>query len=302
MTHGTCRSRTDTDPSYPGLMPDQMGPSAAFLDALGRIEAQCAPGAKISVEQVAEAAGLEVDPAIRVGMELIGAGMIEGRELKGDARIMTIHGLALTGYGSVELQQQRGLRFMSELARRGAGRTIEEYASTVGEALGWSPDETDAVAEMLVEDDLLIEVETGSDLITMSPDGRAELSAVVAGRAEPGSPIGSTINVFGNVIDSQLQAGTVGSTQQQVTFADQTEAISAFVVEMRAQMPHLDLDDDGRAVAEADLATVRAQLASPRPNDRVLHESLTTLRSIVEGVAGNFAYAGLLELFGHIHF
>jgi hypothetical protein len=64
---------------------------------------------------------------------------------------------------------------------------------------------------------------------------------------------------------------------------------------LRRQLPHLDLEDEHRRSLTADLATVDAQLASPQPNDGALREALRTLRAVAEGVAGNAAFAGLVD-------
>jgi hypothetical protein len=61
-----------------------------------------------------------------------------------------------------------------------------------------------------------------------------------------------------------------------------------------------ELSGEVRALAEAHLKTVQAQLASPRPNERILREALRTMRSVAEGAAGSATFAVIVEMFKHL--
>jgi hypothetical protein len=283
-------------------MPTRPPIKSLFVEALGHLDATNAPGMPISVEAVAAAAGLERTDAIRVALELIDAGWIAGVPLPGDDEIKTINGLELRGPGRRELGRQRGLQFMLELEADSRGDPDADVdAATIGQRLGWTRTEADNVATTLADSGLIEYVEMGSDLVTMTTAGRRQLDRALDNDTSPGQQL-APIVVIGSVTNSQMQVATVGSTQHQaINISDQRAQIVEFVTELRRQLPALGLDDDDRAAAEADLAAVDAQLASPRSNEGVLREALRTLRALAEGVAGNAAFAGLVELSRHLH-
>lgn len=115
-------------------------------------------------------------------------------------------------------------------------------------------------------------------------------------------PASSVINIHGNVIGSAIQNGSPGA-RQDVTIRDiNVDVIRTFLSELAAQRENLNLPETESRVLSAEVATIQAQIDSPRPKRRVITESLHTIRSILEGVGGNVAALPLLELLQHIHF
>lgn len=57
-----------------------------------------------------------------------------------------------------------------------------------------------------------------------------------------------------------------------------------------------ELPNDTVAELRADLETIRLQLESPKPKGTVVRACLQNIKAVVQGVAGNAAYAGLAEL------
>jgi hypothetical protein len=277
-------------------------PRAALLDALGRLQAASAPGYPIGIGEVAVEAGLERDDAIRLALELMEEESIDGSINRGDDEVKSINGLQLLGTGRRELGRQRATRFMLGLEETtGGDPDAASSASGIGAAFGWSAKEADAVTSILEDDGLIESIETGSDLVRMTAPGRRQLDRAAADEEAPGQPLAAVVYVAGDVVGSQLQAGTVGSTQQQsVSITSQKTEVAAFVAELRRLLPEFELEEPERVAIEADLVGVEAQLESPRPNEGILREGLRSLRSLAEGVAGNAAFAGLVELAGHI--
>jgi hypothetical protein len=112
----------------------------------------------------------------------------------------------------------------------------------------------------------------------------------------------SVMNFHGPVIGSAIQSGSPGA-QLEMTVGDiDIEEIRGFLNELESRTADLELPEaEGQELA-AEVATVRAQIDSPRPKKQIIRESLHTIRSILEGVSGNLAAAPLLELLKHIHF
>ncbi len=71
---------------------------------------------------------------------------------------------------------------------------------------------------------------------------------------------------------------------------------TAVLAELRTVLASAAVEDEDRAAANADIACVEAQLASPRPNEAVVREGLRSLRSVAENLVASGAFQGLLEL------
>lgn len=91
----------------------------------------------------------------------------------------------------------------------------------------------------------------------------------------------------GSMVNSQILQGSHGSTQNQHIDQSSRNDIRAFVDEFRRRMPELQLSPEIQSEATADLTTIDAQLESPKPKPGILRESLQSLRTILEGAAGN---------------
>ena len=73
------------------------------------------------------------------------------------------------------------------------------------------------------------------------------------------------------------------------------KAVSQLIRDLKTKLPDLRLpDDDERAVA-SDIATIEAQVLSPRPKIEVIRECLRSIRNIAEGTAGSMVAAGIIE-------
>jgi hypothetical protein len=79
------------------------------------------------------------------------------------------------------------------------------------------------------------------------------------------------------------------------------DRVREIVTEFEARASSLELSEDDAAQLQADIATVKAQINSPRPNRRTIREHLLSVKAILENTAGGVAAGGLLELFQHVH-
>lgn len=76
------------------------------LRTVDDLESRNPPGASVSVEEVAEGAGIDRDAAIRFVVALIDSGLLRGKLLRGDGRIMSINGIGLSPEGRSALRAQ----------------------------------------------------------------------------------------------------------------------------------------------------------------------------------------------------
>ena len=103
-------------------------------------------------------------------------------------------------------------------------------------------------------------------------------------------PVSITI---GTMADSQLQ---VGAGIQTGTFgAVDQDALLSVVHDLIAALPNIGLNEADYQEAKAEASTIQAQLGSSRPKASVIHESLATLRRILEGAVGSAAATGFAQ-------
>jgi len=98
---------------------------------------------------------------------------------------------------------------------------------------------------------------------------------------------------------SVVAVGTTGDITHSVTESAGDPGIGnlpELLALLNGTLPELSLDPSTRAEVQAEIQTAQAQLASPRPKQVIIGESLRTIRAILEGVAGNAAHARLLEV------
>ncbi len=91
----------------------------------------------------------------------------------------------------------------------------------------------------------------------------------------------------GQMLGSTIQQGTIGSSQTVQIGSDSIEEIRVFIKQLKHSLDELDLNKDLRGEINAEVATVEAQLASPKPKTSILKEGLISIRRILEGAAGS---------------
>jgi cytochrome c556 len=121
-------------------------------------------------------------------------------------------------------------------------------------------------------------------------------------------PLISIVNVGGDMIGSAINSGSPGATQYYragdiSVGTDSKKAIVDFMAEFEAKKAKLEQEKTPEAVAEmaAEVATIKAQINSPKPKKHYIQESLRSVRAILENGAGGVVTSGLLLLLGHIH-
>ena len=103
-------------------------------------------------------------------------------------------------------------------------------------------------------------------------------------------------NFFGPVQSPQIQQGSTQPIQVSASLTLDAAAIVSFVANIRKALGLMELPDDRRREAEAEVATLESQMASPKPKASILRESLDSLRRILEGAGGSVAGQLLVEL------
>lgn len=92
---------------------------------------------------------------------------------------------------------------------------------------------------------------------------------------------------IGQMIGSTIQQGTIGSSQALNIGSEGLEQLRAFIEQLSHSLDELQLPMDLRGELNAEVATVEAQLTSPKPKTSILREGLSSVQRILESGAGS---------------
>jgi hypothetical protein len=88
-------------------------------------------------------------------------------------------------------------------------------------------------------------------------------------------------------------AGSPGSLIQN-SFNAKTPEFAGLIKDIREAIPRLNLEKSKSAQMYADVETIEVQIGSPAPKYTVISESVSSIRSIINGIAANVITSGLL--------
>jgi DNA-binding MarR family transcriptional regulator len=215
----------------------------------------------------------------------------------------------------VEERKADRLRVMNEIYTEVGDNSMELVdIREIQERLGFTDDKVDPIVDYLVGEGLIASYPTmsGQTTVSITHAGVKEMERSEEHPKEPTDHFppqaGVTINVAGNMVGSAIQSNSAGATQHvevgDITIGAETgERIRKFLDEFEAKRSQLQPEQtaDGLAEVTSDVATVRAQLSSPKPKKTFIRESLASIRAVLENGMGGVVTAGLLELLSQIH-
>jgi predicted transcriptional regulator len=235
-------------------------------------------------------------------------GFLEVRLNKGDDRIMSAHVVRALpkALREVELWPQpttmvqesdrRRLIIMNELRRRRGDDTLNPIrVSEIAEAHSLAEEEL-ANAVQYLDAEGLVEHQPGNQ-VTLTHLGLKEIETLEREPSEPTAHFPAIHISFGDHASGvQISAGSPGSHQQLEFSQQERDTAGQFVAEFRRVLPEFEVDETERANLAARLSAADALLSSPSADSTALHALLSGLQQVALGVAGNAAFAGLVEL------
>lgn len=106
-------------------------------------------------------------------------------------------------------------------------------------------------------------------------------------------------NYIGSMQNSQLQQDSSGAVQKlNINIKININDLLAFIAELKKSINKLNLEKNEKQELIAEVGTIENQANSTKPKEKIIFESLKTLRTILEGVAGNIIATGLLSKLG----
>lgn len=187
------------------------------------------------------------------------------------------------------LQRFRFLRFLYEQTRGSEAQHVPH--DDIAQSIGLSQDDFRDVWLYLTHEGL-IDGTRGSARLTHA--GVVEVEAALSQPDKPTEHFPVNIIHIEHLSHSQIQQGTVASTQSGTFASLDLAAVAEFVGGLKTMLPQLGLTGDDEAVAQSDIATIQTQLSSPRPKVEIIKESLRSIRNIAEGAVGSMAASGII--------
>jgi hypothetical protein len=114
------------------------------------------------------------------------------------------------------------------------------------------------------------------------------------------SVVNNINHFYGNGGQSQVMTNSPGGRQTIKNSGVDPEAVRSLIADIKREQANLQLSKADRAELAAEIATVEAQLTSPKPKHSIITDSLGTIRRFFEGAAvgatGNLLVATILKL------
>jgi hypothetical protein len=94
---------------------------------------------------------------------------------------------------------------------------------------------------------------------------------------------------------SQIQQGTISSSQTATFNQQSTKELLDFIKDLRDKQSDLKLSPDDASELSSDIDTVESQLKSSRPKTGIITEGLKSIKTILEGAAGSWLASDFLS-------
>jgi hypothetical protein len=201
--------------------------------------------------------------------------------------------------GLTRLRSQRFTFLRAVYDKSGGNRLSRVRIQEIAADLNLDEDEAHRIADYLIGESLLEWAAMGG-LMAITHWGIKEIEEAIAAPNEetehfPPLVIAENYIHVGSMVGSSLQQGTQDSVQILASTLDLAE-LKALVDEIREALRAASLSEADQEEAGADLATLDAQIASPRLKPGIVRESLSSLKRIMEGAMGAGVASGAPHL------
>lgn len=106
----------------------------------------------------------------------------------------------------------------------------------------------------------------------------------------------SVVNFYGPVHNPQVQQNVRAAVQVSVVQSLDIDAVKRLVDDLVSWRTSIALAGNDLAEFEAELATLKSQVASPKPKAGIIREGLRSVRTILEGAAGGVAAEAVIRI------
>jgi len=103
-------------------------------------------------------------------------------------------------------------------------------------------------------------------------------------------------NFYAEVTGSQIQQNSPDANQTQSLKEFSTTNINHFISSLKEKLDDIEVNEDASKELNAEISTIEIQNSSPKPKNGIIKESLSSIRTILEGATGSVVGQLLLEL------
>lgn len=112
--------------------------------------------------------------------------------------------------------------------------------------------------------------------------------------------INYTTNIYGNNGNQQIQQGTSYSSQNMNVNSIDVQKIEEFILQLEGNMEQLNLKEENVKLVNDKINEIKKETEKETPKKSMITKALSTIRSILEGVAGSLAASGLIYMITQI--
>ncbi|OHD14901.1 MAG: hypothetical protein A2086_10920 [Spirochaetes bacterium GWD1_27_9] len=128
----------------------------------------------------------------------------------------------------------------------------------------------------------------------LTPDGRNMLTKL-SKELSNNNKTNATINVFGDLKNSQIQQATSNSTQTINYNKENFNSLYEFISELESKINEIqEINESNKEIVKDEIETIKALLDTKKPKKIFLMQSLNTIRNILEGATGSLIATGLI--------
>ena len=195
-----------------------------------------------------------------------------------------------------ELRKKR-FEFLHLLYKKSGGSSSEIFNDwdDIGKELGFTEEESDKIYQYFIGEGLIKEIAYGGAIV-ITHEGVVEIENALSAPEKPSDyfPPLNIINVK-HMEGSQIQQGTISSTQSVENILKKGEDLKTFLDLLKTKLPELEVSPEDKSEIQSDMLTVEAQLNSSRPKGIIITESLNSIKRILESTAGGMIATELLK-------
>lgn len=183
--------------------------------------------------------------------------------------------------------RERGQLFTRALYQKvGPNQSNSASMWDVGESLGWSREDVDAIADYAVQRGWVKYFAIGGSMVitTDGIDLVEEMPAIEEVVPTTQKPTSQNIEIAGSITNSIIQIAGAGSSQNATASVEAIAAVRESLQLINSVIKTINEHTEEIEQLRADIETAEAQLAAPKPRKAVLFQ---TLKSITENALGS---------------
>ncbi|MBI5589480.1 MAG: hypothetical protein HY881_03245 [Deltaproteobacteria bacterium] len=196
-----------------------------------------------------------------------------------------------------ELRKKR-FEFLHLLYKKSGGNSSNIFMEydDIGKELGFTEEESDKIYHYL-NGEGLIKVMAYGGAIVITHEGVVEIENALSAPEKPSEYFPPAMNIIHveHMEGSQIQQGSINSTQSVENIIKRGEDLKTFLDLLRNKLPELEISPEDKSEIRSDMVTVDAQLNSSRPKGIIIKESLNSIKKILESAAGGMIATELLK-------